>query len=103
MKRSLASGFKSLCKLAAMLKGENGRTYEFGSGVERSVASIIEMVKSLTDYRGEITYSDFRAQDMDRSWCRDTETARVELGWSAQIPFEQGLAGTIQWYMENRK
>jgi len=88
--------------VAAMFKGEGHKTYELGSGVERSVGSIIELIKKLTDYTGEITYSDFRSQDMDRSWCQDTETARKVLGWWAQVPFEQGIAGAIEWYREHR-
>ena len=28
---------------------------------------------------------------------------RTELGWTPQVPFEQGLAETTRWYAENRE
>lgn len=37
----------------------------------------------------------------DRRYAIDCSKAEKELGWTAQIPFDQGLADTVTWYREN--
>ncbi len=36
----------------------------------------------------------------DRRYAIDSSKIRGELGWKDEIPFEKGLASTVQWYME---
>ncbi len=38
---------------------------------------------------------------VERSWTCDLERSRVDLGFQARIPLEQGLAQTWSWYREN--
>ena len=35
----------------------------------------------------------------DRRYAVDPGKIRAELDWRPQVPFEQGLAGTIDWYV----
>ena len=37
----------------------------------------------------------------DRRYLLDSSKIARELGWKAEIPFEQGLAETIGWYKAN--
>jgi dTDP-glucose 4,6-dehydratase len=39
----------------------------------------------------------------DRRYAITTEKIEKATGWRAEVPFEQGLAQTIQWYRENRE
>jgi dTDP-glucose 4,6-dehydratase len=36
----------------------------------------------------------------DRRYCVDTSKLRG-LGWAPQVPFEQGLHDTVEWYRRN--
>ena len=38
----------------------------------------------------------------DRRYVLDWSKAQRELGWSPAIPFERGIAETIDWYAANR-
>ena len=38
----------------------------------------------------------------DRRYLLDSSKIASELGWKPTIPFEQGLADTVQWYAANR-
>ena len=39
-------------------------------------------------------------QGHDRRYCLDTTKLR-RLGWTPQVPFDQGLRETIEWYRRN--
>jgi len=39
----------------------------------------------------------------DRRYAITTEKIERATGWGAEVPFEQGLAETIQWYGKNRE
>ena len=38
----------------------------------------------------------------DRRYALDIAKARRELGWSPNVPFDDGLARTADWFRENR-
>jgi dTDP-glucose 4,6-dehydratase len=38
----------------------------------------------------------------DRRYSVDISKIRSELGYEPRVPFEQGLADTVQWYRDNR-
>ena len=33
----------------------------------------------------------------------DVTRAREYFGWTAKVPFEEGIRNTVEWYKENRK
>jgi dTDP-glucose 4,6-dehydratase len=37
----------------------------------------------------------------DRRYAVDCFRLQNELGWTREIPFEQGLRDTVRWYQEN--
>src|SRR2546425_1989129 len=39
----------------------------------------------------------------DRRYAINSEKLRHELGWDPSHGFEEGLAGTVRWYLENRR
>ena len=38
----------------------------------------------------------------DRRYAIDAGKARAELGWAPRVAFEDGLEGTVRWYVGNR-
>jgi dTDP-glucose 4,6-dehydratase len=38
----------------------------------------------------------------DRRYAIDARKVKSELGWAPRIPFAEGLAQTVEWYVKNR-
>jgi GDP-L-fucose synthase len=68
-----------------------------GAGFEITIRNLVELLVKLTDYRGGITWDATKPDGQPRR-CLSTEKAERLLGWKAQMPFEEGLKRTIEWY-----
>ncbi len=85
-----------------LIAGRVGETYHVGSGVERSIAEIADLV---LDELGKPATLKTIVPDRpghDRRYLLDSTKIARELGWEPTIAFEQGLAETVQWYADNR-
>ena len=86
--------------LTIMEKGEIGKIYEMGTNNEYSAYEIakllISKLKPEDDIDKWITYVSDRPFH-DSRYMVD-QTTLSELGWSAKIPFDVGMARTIEWY-----
>jgi GDP-L-fucose synthase len=67
-----------------------------GSGIEISIAELIETIARLTKYTGNIIWNTSYPDGQPRR-CLDTTQAKT-FGFTAKTPFEDGLAETIDWY-----
>jgi dTDP-glucose 4,6-dehydratase len=87
---------------AALEKGKSGEVYNLGGGNATANIDITKMLLKLTA-RGEefIQYVQDRPGH-DRVYLIDHSKATRELGWIPTIPFDRGLAETVNWYRENR-
>jgi len=84
-------------------EGRTGEDYNIGTGVEKSVEDITDAIlKTLGKPESLKTYVPDRPGH-DRRYLLDTAKIRRELGWQPQIPFEEGLRRTIEWYRDNRE
>ena len=82
-------------------KGRIGETYNIGSGVEMDVETIAdELLVLLGLDQSYKTYVEDRPGH-DRRYLLDSTKIRAELGWTPQIPFEEGFQKTVFWYKEN--
>ncbi|HEY8371173.1 MAG TPA: dTDP-glucose 4,6-dehydratase [Pseudonocardiaceae bacterium] len=83
-------------------KGRPGEIYNIGGGTELTNRELTErllaavgadwsMVEYVPDRKGH-----------DRRYSVDWTKIREELGYTPQVPFDQGLADTVRWYRENR-
>lgn len=83
--------------------GKIGETYNIGSGVEKSIEEITDFILGML---GKPQHLKTYVPDRPGHDCRyllDSEKIHRELGWEPEIPFEQGMQQTIQWYVENRE
>ncbi|HEB01581.1 MAG TPA: dTDP-glucose 4,6-dehydratase [Candidatus Portnoybacteria bacterium] len=83
-------------------KGKIGQTYNVGSRIEKSVEEITEII--LKELHQPATMKKY-VQDRpshDRRYLLDSSKIMKELDWQPEIPFEQGMRQTVQWYKENR-
>jgi dTDP-glucose 4,6-dehydratase len=87
--------------LAAIDHGRPGEVYNIGGS--RSLANV-EVVKMMLALLGKpeslmVTVKDRPGHD--RRYALSSEKLMRETGWEAQMPFEQGLQATIDWYKTN--
>jgi dTDP-glucose 4,6-dehydratase len=83
-------------------RGREGETYNVGSGVERSIEEIADLVLELTDRPASLKTIVPDRPGHDRRYLLDSSKLRHELGWEPQVSFEDGLRATADWYAVNR-
>lgn len=92
------------CKAIDLIlrSGEIGETYNIGSGVEADIETIADTLIDIFNLdQSYKTYVEDRPGH-DRRYLLDSTKINRELGWTPEIPFEQGFKETVQWYCENR-
>lgn len=91
--------------------GKQGETYNIGGFNEWQNIELIKLLceqmdKKLGRAEGEsaklITYIKDRPGH-DRRYAIDATKIKTELGWEPSVTFEQGLAITIDWYLQNEE
>jgi dTDP-glucose 4,6-dehydratase len=83
-------------------RGRVGDTYNVGSGVEKSISEIAELVLDLTGKPETLKTIVPDRPGHDRRYLLDSSKLRAELGWAPSISFEDGLAETVRWYEGHR-
>jgi len=83
-------------------KGREGETYNVGSGVEATIEEIADRVLVLTGKPSSLKTIVPDRPGHDRRYLLDASKIRAELRWEPSHPWEEGLAGTVAWYVANR-
>jgi len=83
-------------------RGREGETYNVGSGVERSIEEIADLVLELTRKPDSLKTIVPDRPGHDRRYLLDSTKLRRELDWEPDISFEDGLQATAAWYAANR-
>lgn len=94
--------------LTVVTKGAVGRSYNIGGENERSNLELVRTICAILDekrpgnrpYAEQITYVTDRPGH-DARYAIDPSRIREELGWSPSVTVEEGLALTVQWYLDN--
>ena len=71
-----------------------------GSGYEISIKDLTEMIIRLTGFEGKLVWDTEKPNGQPRRGL-DVSRAKEYFGWQAQVPFEEGMRRTIEWYKEN--
>ncbi|MDP2959126.1 MAG: dTDP-glucose 4,6-dehydratase [Longimicrobiales bacterium] len=88
--------------VAAAEQGQAGRVYNFGGDAERTNLTVVRtLLRALGKPEDRIEHVKDR-KGHDRRYAIDFGRAETELGWRPSVTFEQGLADTVRWYLENR-
>jgi dTDP-glucose 4,6-dehydratase len=88
--------------LAVLERGREGETYHVGSGVERSVEEVADAVLAALGKPASLKTIVPDRPGHDRRYLLDATKIRRELGWEPAVPFDDGLAATVQWYADHR-
>ncbi len=87
----------------ALRKGVPGNVYNIGADNERTNIEIVKgVLKALGKPESLIMYVKDRPGH-DRRYAIDATKAKRELGFAAAVPFEAGIAETVDWYVKNRE
>jgi GDP-L-fucose synthase len=72
-----------------------------GTDEEITIRETVEKVAALVGFRGDLVWDPSQPDGQPR---RRVDPSRAEalLGWRAQMPFEEGLRRTIDWYLAHR-
>jgi dTDP-glucose 4,6-dehydratase len=87
---------------AVLERGRVGETYNVGSGVEKSIEEIADLVLDALGKPSELKTIVPDRPGHDRRYLLDSAKLESELGWSPQVPFDVGLTETVAWYAGNR-
>ncbi|WP_370311643.1 dTDP-glucose 4,6-dehydratase [Sagittula sp.] len=95
--------------LLVVEKGEPGRSYNIGGENERTNLELVKTLCAILDekrpkaagsYADQITFVTDRPGH-DARYAIDPTRIREELGWRPSVTVEEGLALTVQWYLDN--
>jgi len=94
-----------------LAKGRVGETYNVGGNAEMANIEVVRAICGLLDQRrpredgqprfSQVAYVADRPGH-DRRYAIDASKLRDELGWEPRYSFEQGIAETVDWYLEHQ-
>jgi GDP-L-fucose synthase len=86
---------------AAAERYEDGDPVNLGTGKEISIRDLASLIADRTGFRGSFAWNATKPDGQPRRTL-DVSRARDRFGWTARVPFEEGLDATIAWYRESR-
>jgi GDP-L-fucose synthase len=92
------------CARAIVLAAERYNSSDpvnIGAGFEISIKDLALLIAKLSGFKGEFRWDETKPDGQPRR-CLDTSRARAAFGFTAEIPFEDGLRQTIEWYRASR-
>src|SRR5690606_19130327 len=90
--------------------GRPGETRNVGGDAERQNIEVVKAICALLDERRPREGGPARESQTalatdrpghDRRYAIDAGKLQSELGWRPSVDFEQGLAATVDWYLDN--
>jgi len=96
---------------SVLAKGKAGDTYNIGGNAEKQNIEVVETICRLLDkrrpradgkpYAEQITHVKDRPGH-DRRYAIDATKLNTELGWEPKYTFDEGIALTVDWYLEHQ-
>lgn len=87
--------------VSAAEKYNGSEPVNLGSGYEISIKKLTEMIVRQPGFEGKLVWQTDKPNGQPRRGL-DVSRAKEYFGWSAQVPFEEGMRRTIEWFKENR-
>jgi len=86
---------------AVLRRGEPGEVYNFGGRAEMSNIGLTRRLLELLDRPESLIRFVPDRPGHDQRYAIDCSKAESQLDWRPEVPFDEGLAATVQWYLEN--
>jgi dTDP-glucose 4,6-dehydratase len=84
-----------------LAKGRAGETYNIGGGTELTNVELTERLLAAMGVGWEMVRRVEDRKGHDLRYSVDITKISDELGYAPQVPFERGLANTVEWYKAN--
>jgi dTDP-glucose 4,6-dehydratase len=88
--------------LLALERGKAGEIYNVGSDNEWPNLQIVGRLLEILGKPRELIEHVKDRPGHDRRYAIDARKAEKELGWAPRVGFGEGLASTVEWYLQNR-
>jgi GDP-L-fucose synthase len=85
--------------VAATRSYDSPEPVNLGSGREITIRELAERIADLSGFKGRLVWDQSKPDGQPRR-CLDTTRARVEFGFVARTPLEEGLRATVEWYRQ---
>jgi GDP-L-fucose synthase len=87
--------------VTAAEKYNGDQPVNIGSGYEISIKDLAEMIVKMIGFEGKLVWQTDQPNGQPRRGL-DVSRAKEFFGWSAKVPFDEGMKRTIEWYKQNR-
>jgi len=98
---------RSFCYVDDLIRGiialaDSGEVgpINLGNNIEITVSKLAEMVLKLCGSKSKVVFTQAMEDDPQQR-CPDLAQAKDKLGWEPQVPVEDGLKKTIEWFKQN--
>lgn len=81
---------------------DGGEPVNLGTNEERPIRDLVELIVEAVGFDGAIEWDHSKPDGQPRR-CVDPSRAKEFFGFEAQIPFDEGLRRTVEWYVANRE
>jgi dTDP-glucose 4,6-dehydratase len=85
--------------MTVLQNGKNGTVYNIGTRNEYSVLEVFDILRELVNSEATKIHMGDRPHN-DKRYAVDS-SALHELGWSEQVPFQDAIQRTVDWYKAN--
>jgi dTDP-glucose 4,6-dehydratase len=83
-------------------KGKVGEVYNIGGNNELKNIDVVKLILSSLNRKASLIEYVKDRLGHDRRYAMDAGKIMRELGWRPKHKFDEGLKGTIKWYLDNR-
>ena len=87
--------------MTVLEKGRLGEVYNIGGNNEKANIEIVKLIIEKTGASEELIKHIKDRPGHDRRYAIDNTKITTELGWSPKYTFEEGIAETVKWYLDN--
>ena len=88
--------------LAVLSDGRAGEIYNIGGSRALPNREVVKIILQATGKPDSLMMTVTDRPGHDRRYALSSAKLERETGWRPQMPFEQGLQSTVDWYRENR-
>jgi UDP-glucose 4-epimerase len=88
--------------ICAMMATATDSFYNVGTGIRTSLRTLAEKLLNLTGCNKEIQYAPRSQSTLVRNRIGDPRKAADEIGFTAEIPLDEGLRRLIQWRLAHK-
>ena len=86
--------------LLCMDKYDDSKQINVGSGQEVSIKDLADKISKAVGFNGEISWDSSKPDGTMRKVLDSSKIAN--LGWKPLISLDQGIASTVEWYLQNK-